>query len=367
MKDSRVEKLADTLLSYSVELKKGQNVLIRGNYEAKPMLKALIRKANEIGANVFFDILDDELSALSALNTNQDKLNFVKKWTEPKYRDIDAFVSVYATENDYETSIVPSDIRIKSAKELRPLSDIIVNEKKWVLMDWPTYGLAQKAKMSYDDFTDYVLDVCNVDYLKMRESFKPLKELMEKTDKVRIVSPGTDLSFSIKGIAAIPCAGECNIPDGEIYTAPVKDSVNGTITYNTPSPYQGVVYNDVKLTFKDGKIIEATASNDVDKLNEIFNTDDGARFVGEFAIGVNPQIMNPIGNILFDEKIAGSLHFTPGQCYDEASNTNKSAIHWDLVLIQRTEYGGGEIYFDDKLIRKDGLFVIDELKSLNWE
>ncbi len=367
MRDSRVEKLADTLLSYSVELKKGQNVLIRGQYEAKPMLKALIRKANEIGANVFYEILDDELSSLSAMKTGQEKLDLVKKWTEPKYRDMDAFVSVYAVENDYETSIVPSDIRIKSAKELRPLSNIIVNEKKWVLMDWPTYGLAQKAKMSIDDFTDYVLDVCNVDYLKMRESFQPLKKLMDKTDKVRIVAPGTDLSFSIKGIGSVPCAGECNIPDGEIYSAPVKDSVNGTILYNTPSPYQGVVYNDVKLTFKDGKIIEATASNDVDKLNEIFNTDEGARYVGEFAIGVNPQVMDPIGNILFDEKIAGSLHFTPGQSYEDADNTNKSAVHWDLVLIQREEYGGGEIYFDDVLIRKDGLFVLEELKPLNWK
>ncbi len=367
MKDSRIEKLADTLLSYSVELKKGQNVLIRGQYEAKPMLKALIRRANEIGANVFFEILDDELSSLSALNTNQEKLNLIKKWTEPKYKDMDAFVSVYACENDYETSIIPSEIRIKTAKELRPLSNIIVNEKKWVLMDWPTYGLAQKAKMSLDNFTDYVFDVCNVDYLKMRESFKPLKELMEKTDKVRIVSPGTDLTFSIKNIPVVPCAGESNIPDGEIFTAPVKESVNGTISYNTPSPYQGIVYNDVKLTFKDGKIVEATASNDVEKLNEIFDTDDGARYIGEFAIGVNPQIMHPIGNILFDEKIAGSLHFTPGQAYEDADNSNKSAIHWDLVLIQRSEYGGGEIYFDDRLIRKDGIFVIEELKDLNWK
>ncbi len=367
MKDERVVKLASTLLNHSVELKKGQSVLIRGHLVAKPMLKELIKQATEIGAIVFTEIFDDELAALTALSNNQKRYDLMLKWNEPKYRDIDCFVSVYAVENDYESSIVPMKLKMEAAKELRPLSNIIVNEKKWVLMDWPTYGLAQKAKMSYDDFSDFVLNVCNVDYKQMKESFEPLRKLMNKTDKVRIVSPGTDLSFSIKDIPAIPCAGECNIPDGEIFTAPVKESVNGTITYNTPSPYGGIVYNDVKLTFKDGKIVEATASNDVDKLQEVFNTDEGAKYVGEFAIGVNPEIKDPMGNILFDEKICGSLHFTPGQAYDEADNGNKSAVHWDLVLIQREEYGGGAIYFDDVLIRKDGVFVIDELKPLNWD
>ncbi|TGU85018.1 aminopeptidase, partial [Mesorhizobium sp. M00.F.Ca.ET.186.01.1.1] len=165
----------------------------------------------------------------------------------------------------------------------------------------------------------------------------------------------------IKGIPAIKCAGEANIPDGEVFTAPVRDSVNGTISYNTPSPYQGFTYDNIKLTFKDGKIIEATA-NDTTKINEVFDTDEGARYVGEFAIGVNPYIQNPMKDILFDEKIDGSFHFTPGQAYDDAFNGNKSSIHWDLVMIQRPEWGGGEIWFDDRLIRKDGRFVVPELE-----
>ena len=245
---------------------------------------------------------------------------------------------------------------------------MIVNTKQWVLLNYPTPSLAQKAKMSLEQFEDFLLDVCLVDYSKMNEAMKNLKALMERTDKVHITGPGTDLTFSIKGLQAIPCAGDCNIPDGEVFTAPVRESVNGIIQYNTPSPYQGTVFNNVKLEFKDGKIINATADNDVERLNEIFNTDEGARYVGEFAIGVNPLIKHPMGDILFDEKIDGSLHFTPGQAYEgEADNGNRSAIHWDLVLIQREEYGGGSIYFDDVLIRENGRFVLPELECLNPE
>ena len=193
-----------------------------------------------------------------------------------------------------------------------------------------------------------------------------LVELMESTDMVRIVGPGTDLTFSIKGVPAIPCAGEMNIPDGEVFTAPVKDSIQGTLSYNTPAVFQGFSYENIVLTFENGKIVKA-AANDTDRINAVFDTDEGARYIGEFAIGVNPYILQPMKDTLFDEKIMGSFHFTPGNCYDEAPNGNKSAIHWDLVCIQRADYGGGEIYFDDVLIRKDGIFVIEELKSLNPE
>jgi aminopeptidase len=186
---------------------------------------------------------------------------------------------------------------------------------------------------------------------------------MNATDKVRIKSPGTDLTFSIKDIPCVKCDGTRNIPDGEVYTAPVRESLNGTITYNTPSLYDGVVYNKIALTFENGKIIKATAEANAEKLNQILDTDEGARYVGEFAVGLNPFILHPMKDTLFDEKIAGSIHLTPGQCYDEAPNGNQSAIHWDLVLIQRSDYGGGEIWFDDKLIRKDGIFTDPKLEK----
>ncbi|OPZ92875.1 MAG: Aminopeptidase T [Firmicutes bacterium ADurb.Bin419] len=226
--------------------------------------------------------------------------------------------------------------------------------------------MAQLANMSTEDFEDFYFKVCNLDYSKMSKAMDNLVKVMENTDKVRLVAKDTDLTFSIKGLPAIKCDGKLNIPDGEVFTAPVKNSVNGFITYNTPAVYQGVTYENIRLEFKDGKIIKATA-NDTERINQIFDTDEGARFVGEFAIGVNPFIETPMKDTLFDEKIKGSIHFTPGSCYDECNNGNNSAVHWDLVLIQRPEYGGGEMWFDDVLIRKDGLFVIDELKCLNPE
>ena len=226
--------------------------------------------------------------------------------------------------------------------------------------------MAQSAKTSLEDFEDFYFNVCNLDYSKMSNAMDSLVELMNKTDKVRLVSEGTDLTFSIKDIPAKKCAGRCNIPDGEVYTAPVRDSVNGVITYNTPSEMNGFTFENVKLTFKDGKIVECDG-NDKERLEKVFNTDEGARYVGEFAIGVNPYITKPMNNILFDEKIAGSIHFTPGNCYDDAYNGNHSAIHWDMVLIMTPEYGGGEIWFDDVLIRKDGIFVVPELECLNPE
>ncbi len=368
MRDPRLEKLAKNLLEYSVRIKKGEHVLIKAHLVTKPLIKELIKHAYSLGAYPHLELLDDELNRALMMHNSEERAQKIVDWELPKTKDMDAFISIYGEYNDSETTDVPMDIKMMNAKIKKQLSNIIVKEKKWVLLNYPTESLAQKAKMSSEAFEDFLLDVCTVDYVKMNKAMEVLKAYMEKTDKVHIIAPGTDLSFSIKGIPAIPCAGEYNIPDGEVFTAPLKTSVNGTITYNTPSPYQGTVYNNVSLTFKDGQIIKAEADNNTESLNTIFNTDEGARYVGEFAIGVNPLIKDPMGDTLFDEKIDGSLHFTPGACYEgEADNGNVSAIHWDLVLIQRPEYGGGEIYFDDVLIRKDGRFVIQELMCLNPE
>ncbi len=233
-------------------------------------------------------------------------------------------------------------------------------------MRYPNGAMAQLANMSTRAFEDFYFNVCNLDYAKMADAMTPLVELMNRTDRVRIVGVGTDLSFSIKGIPAVKCSGLRNIPDGEVYTAPVRDSVEGTITYNTPAVYQGTTYENISLTFKQGKIVNATA-NYTEKINQVFDTDEGARYIGEFALGVNPYIEKPMKDTLFDEKISGSFHFTPGMAYDTAFNGNKSAIHWDLICIQTPEYGGGEIYFDDVLIRKDGRFILPELDGLNPE
>ena len=281
-------------------------------------------------------------------------------------KEMDAYIGIRASDNIAELSDVPhQQMQLNTAMGSDVLNER-VNNTKWVVLRYPNNSMAQLANTSLEDFEDFYFNVCNLDYQKMSQAMDALVELMNKTDKVRLVGQGTDLTFSIKGIPAIKCDGKMNIPDGEVYTAPVRDSVNGVITYNTPSVFQGFTYENICFTFQDGKIVEATANNTA-KLNAVLDTDAGSRYLGEFAIGVNPYILDPMKDTLFDEKIMGSIHLTPGRCYEDAFNGNDSQIHWDLVYIQTPAYGGGEIYFDDVLIRKDGVFVLDQLKCLNSE
>lgn len=366
MKDPRITLLAKNLINYSVNLKKGEKVLIENFGIQTELVTALVQEAYAAGGFPFVSLKDHQVDRALLMGAKEEQYEMMANFEAEVMKEMDAYIGLRAGNNISEQADVPSD---KMAIHGRTIGkkvhrDIRVPKTKWVVLRYPTQSMAQLAKMSTEAFEDFYFDVCNLDYGKMSEAMDSLVELMDKTDRVRITGPGTDLSFSIKDIKAIKCAGEMNIPDGEVYTAPVKDSINGVISYNTPSPYQGFTFENVKLTFKDGKIIDAKA-NDTERITKIFDTDEGARYVGEFAIGVNPFIQTPMQDILFDEKIDGSFHFTPGQCYEEASNGNHSDIHWDLVNIQRPEYGGGEIYFDDVLIRKDGIFVIPELEKLN--
>lgn len=367
MDKQKLNKLANTIVNYSLNLKENSRVLVNYTIEAEPLVEELIYEAQKVNAIMVLNMYNPKLNARLAEKNNESRLEQLKKIKEFEVENYDAFIMIRTSFNDYESKNVPPEMIKKLGSMTQELDDIRINERQWVLLNYPTSLDAYKAKMTTKDFNDFALDVMTVDYQKMSKDIEPLKKLMEKTDKVRIVSPKTDITFSIKGMPAIPCTGEKNIPDGELYSAPIKDSVNGTITYNTPSPYQGNIYNNVSLTFENGKIINATCSEDDDKLNEIFDTDEGARYVGEFSLGFNPKILNPMGDILYDEKILGSLHFTPGRCYADCDNGNVSSIHWDMVLIQREDFGGGEIYFDDVLIRKDGKFTLPELQVLNYE
>lgn len=364
---NKIKELSKTLVNYSLHLEKNERVLIKTeSIQTKPLIKELVREVTNAGAIPVVRYLDLDTEDLLLERTTEQRIQLLKEMNEFDVEHFDAFISIHYIENDYNGIRIPKEVRKAMGSALEPSNNIRINERKWVLLNYPSKTAAHKAGMPTEEFYQFSFDVMTVDYHKMDQMIQPLKELMEKTDKVRIVAPNTDISFSIKGIPAIPCTGSCNIPDGEIYTAPVRDSVNGTITYNTPCPYHGSVYTGVSLTFEDGKIIKATCNEDDEALNHIFDTDAGARYIGEFALGFNPKILKPMGDILFDEKILGSLHFTPGRAYEDASNGNVSSIHWDMVLIQRQEYGGGEIYFDDKLIRKDGNFVLPELQPLNF-
>lgn len=367
--DERIKVLAYNLINKSVKAKKGDKVYIHYTGPSTQDLgRQLVKEAYKAGAVPFPVYTDPRMQREMLLNCTEEQLKIMAENDAALMAQMDCYIAIRGTDNVSEQSDVPAEnLALYEKIYMTPVHhEIRVPKTRWCVLRYPNNAMAQLNNQSLEAFEDFYFDVCNLDYTKMGEAMKPLVELMERTDKVRIVGPGTDLTFSIKGIPAIPCAGDCNIPDGEVYTAPVRNSINGRLSYNTPAVFQGFTFENICFEFKDGKIVNATANN-TERINKVMDTDEGARYVGEFAIGVNPYVLNPMKDTLFDEKIAGSFHFTPGNCYDEAPNGNMSAIHWDLVCIQRPEYGGGEIYFDDVLIRKDGLFVLDELKGLNPE
>ena len=368
MHDPRMETLAKNLINYSCRLKKGETVLIEAVDIPREMVVLLVRAARKAGGKTLVSMKSNEVTREIYKGASEAEVKQYAACELYRMKKADAYIGLRGSLNITELSDVPGP-KLKQYQKLwwQPVHvKQRVNRTKWVVLRWPTPSMAQQAGMSTEAFEDFYFKVCCLDYKKMSRAMDPLKKLMEKTDKVHIKGPGTDLKFSIKGIPVIKCDGQLNIPDGEVFTAPVKDTVNGTIAYNTPTIYQGTVFTDICLKFKNGKVVEATGS-DTPKLNKILNTDKGARYVGEFAIGVNPYITFPMKDILFDEKIMGSFHFTPGNAYDDADNGNKSGVHWDMVNIQTKEYGGGEIYFDGKLIRKDGKFVLPALRNLNPE
>lgn len=367
--DQRIEVLAKNLINYSCRIQAGEKVLIECiGEDTKKLARALVKETYLAGGIPFVTVKDQSVLRAILKGASEEQMKMMAKYELERMKDMDAYIGIRGAENISELSDV-------DAKQMKLYTDYFmkpvhlaerVNNTKWVVMRYPNNSMAQLANTSLENFEDFYFNVCNLDYSKMDKAMDSLVSMLEKTDRVRIVGPGTDLSFSIKDIPSVKCSGLRNIPDGEVYTAPLRESVNGKISYNTPSVYQGTTFENITFEFENGKIIKAE-SNNTERLNQILDTDEGARYIGEFAIGVNPYILKPMKDTLFDEKIAGSIHFTPGQAYAKADNGNKSAIHWDLVLIQREDFGGGEIWFDDVLVRKDGVFVVDELKVLNPE
>jgi aminopeptidase len=364
MTDPRYTKLAKLLINYSTTLKKGDCILLDMIDVPDEFTIELIRAVRAAGATPFVETRHTRVGREQLMGMTEAQARDVCGFEMFRMRKMQAYIAIRGADNMNENSDVPADRMRMYSKIIRPVQDQRVNKTRWCVLRWPTPSMAQAAGMSTEAFEKLYFDVCTMDYPKMARAMTPLEKLMKKTDRVHLKGPGTDLTFSIKGIGAKKCEGTRNIPDGEVFSCPVKTSVNGVIQYNTPTLYAGTKFENVRLELKDGKIVKATA-NQTKRLNEILDTDAGARYIGEFSLGFNPYILNPMCDILFDEKIAGSLHFTPGQAYEDCGNGNKSAIHWDMVLIQRPEWGGGEVWFDGKLIRKDGLFVPKELKGLN--
>lgn len=366
MIDPRMTKLADVLVNYSTALKPGETVLIEATDIPPDMTCELIRVARAAGADPLVTLKCNRVTRSLLTHGSKPQLDLIAEVESIRMRNVDAYIGLRGNPNIAELADVPDD-KHKLYQETvwkRVHQELRVPKTRWVVLRWPNASMAQQANRSTEAFEDFYFDVCTMDYARMAVAMKPLADRMNNTDRVRIVGPGTELAFSIKDIPAIPCDGKLNIPDGEVFTAPVRESINGTLQYNARTIYQGVMHDNVRFEFKHGKIVAATSTN-TEHLNTVLDTDDGARYIGEFAIGFNPYITEPMLDILFDEKIAGSFHFTPGQAYDEADNTNRSSIHWDIVCLQDTAHGGGQMYFDDQLIRKDGVFIPEDLKPLN--
>jgi aminopeptidase len=364
MTDPRYRKLAKLLVEYSTELRKGDHILLDMIDVPDAFTIELIRAARSAGAVAIVETRRTRIGRELLHGADEKHATLVRDLELFRMKKMQAYIAVRGSENASENADVPSDRMALYSRLVRPVINQRVNKTRWCVLRWPTPSMAQGAGMSTEAFEDLYFNVCTMNYRKMARAMVPLEQRMERADRVQLKAPGTDLTFSIKGIGAKMCKGDRNIPDGEVFSCPVKDSVNGQIQFNTPTLYSGTKFENVRLEFRNGKITGAT-SNNTKRLNEILDTDAGARYVGEFSLGFNPFILNPMCDILFDEKIAGSLHFTPGQAYEECDNGNRSAVHWDMVLIQRPEWGGGEVWFDGELIRKDGIFLPKDLRGLN--
>lgn len=364
MTDLRYKKLAKLLVNYSTEIKKGDRILLDMIDVPDGFTIELIRAVRASGATPFVETRHTRVGREQLLGITESQAAQIRDIEMFRMKKMQAYIAIRGADNMNENSDVPGDQMRLYSKIIRSVQDYRVNKTRWCVLRWPTPSMAQAAGMSTEAFENLYFDVCTMNYAKMARAMVPLEKRMKRADKVHLKGPGTDLTFSIKGIGAKMCKGDRNIPDGEVFSCPTKFSANGTIQFNTPTLYAGTKFENVKLELKDGKIISASANNSK-RLNEILDTDAGARYVGEFSLGFNPFILSPMCDILFDEKIAGSLHFTPGQAYEDCGNGNKSAIHWDMVLIQRKDWGGGEVWFDGELIRKDGIFLPKDLKGLN--
>ncbi len=368
MTDPRFESLAELLIGHSVALGPGEHVLIEAFDIPEAMTVALITAARRAGGHPHVALRCNRVLEALYRDAGEDNFRVWAEYDATRMKLMQAYIALRGSHNVSEFSGVPDEqMKLNAQLYQKPVHfEQRVPHTRWCVLRWPTPAMAQLARMSTEAFEQFYFDVCTLDYDKMKRAVQPLADRMQRTDQVRIAGPGdTDLSFSIKGIDAVPCYGTHNVPDGECFTAPVRDSINGVIQFNTPTLYNGVTFENVRLEFRNGRVVKASAAENQAKLDSILDTDDGARFVGEFALGFHPYINEAMKDILFDEKISGSLHLTPGRAYEEADNGNRSDVHWDLVLIQRPEHGGGQIYFDGELVRDDGEFVVEDLAGLN--
>lgn len=362
------EKYAKVLVDYSTKVKKGDLVVIRAtSCEAQPLVKEIYKQVLLKGANPVVKTVMDGLSETFIKYADDEQLAYIDPMTETEYEKADVLISIGAPTNTKSMAKADSKKMAKRSAATRELSNKMLKRSaegklKWVIADFPTNALAQEARMSLDEYTEFLINAC---YLNLEDPVSKWKEIdkeqqrladyLNKTTKLRIVGEDTDITFDTTGRKWLNCSGQCNFPDGEIYTSPVEDSANGTIYFDFPQIYRGNEAHKVRVRLENGKVVEASAEKGEDYFLDMINMDEGSRFVGEIAIGTNTMIQEITGNILFDEKIGGAIHMALGASYPEAGGKNVSGLHWDLIKNMKN---GSEIYADDVLIYKDGKFVI---------
>ncbi len=355
--DPRLNKMADILINHSLKVKKGERVLISADILAKPFVLVLYEKLIKKGAaeiRVQFDSY--EFAEIYFKNASQKQIKIFPKISFSEMKQIDCYLAIRASGNRKALSKIDAFKIAEREKTIRPILDWRAEKTRWVIANFPCEAFAQEAEMSLAEYEDFVFKgVGGVDWKKLAKNQEKIKRLVNKAKNVRIIASDTDLTFFIKGRKAISDDGEKNMPGGEVFTSVVEDSANGHIKYSFPAIYMGREVSNIRLEFKKGKVIKATADKNEKDLNKIIDMDKGARFIGEFGIGNNFQITRFTKDILYDEKIGGTIHLALGKGYKETLSKNKSALHWDMICDLRKD---GELWFDKKLVQKNGKWLV---------
>ena len=368
MTDSRVDKFARILVDYSTRVGPGDDVAITTTTVAEPLARALYSLVLERGGHphVLLDFPDQD--ELLFAHADDELLKFVNRFKKIAFEEFDVLIKVRAQTNPRGLSDVPPE---RQAVHQRAHSGLLEAQMRrgaqgslrWMSTLFPTHAYAEEAGMAYDEYLDFVYRAIHADedtadpvahWQSVEREQRRYLELFQGRDRVQLRGPNVDLALSVAGRMFINACGHNNMPDGEIYTGPVEDSLNGWVRFTYPAMIQGRIVDGVELVFEDGKVIDASAEVNQDFMLEMLNIDPGARYVGEFAIGTNYQIDRFTKSILFDEKIGGSFHMAVGAGYPETGSRNRSVIHWDMICDMRQD---SEILVDGELVYRDGKFV----------
>jgi aminopeptidase len=355
MVDDRITKTAQLLIDHSTRTKRGDRVLIQTDALAKDLALEVYKYALQKGAYPWIRTELPEAKYTLLKYASDEQLGFVPEHEIAEIKNTDVYIYLVAYSNVKELSnIDPPRIAARS-KALRPLLDWRIEKTRWVVFMYPTDAEAQEAEMSLREFEDFVYKACLIDWKETSSKLLALKKHVDAADKVEITSPDTHLEFSIKGRESVASPGEHNMPDGELFTSVVEDSANGNIKFDIPGIWSSNVVEGMNLTFREGRVVDAKADKNQEFLEKTLATDEGSKRIGEFGIGFNYNITRPVRQMLFDEKIGGTIHLALGFGFKKTLSKNESTIHWDMIKDFRKN---GEIHFDGKLVMKNGKWLI---------